>query len=72
MNAETGARSISQKNSWSKLQITKPMMRRLVEHHDVDPSFLEVPFSFFHRTTDEEQSFCVPWTLKEDESCVRE
>jgi hypothetical protein len=48
------------------------MMKRLVEHHDVDPSFLEVPFSFFHRTTDEEQSFCVPWTLKEDESSVRE
>jgi hypothetical protein len=38
------------------------MLRKLVDHHDIDPSFLEVPISFSERMTDEEQSFCVPWT----------
>jgi hypothetical protein len=46
------------------------MLRKLVEHHDVDPSFLEVPLSFSERMTDEEQSFCVPWTIKENESSI--
>lgn len=47
------------------------MLRKLVEHHDVDASFLEVPLSFYYRKTDEEQSFCVPWTIKEDENALR-
>lgn len=46
------------------------MLRKLVEHHDVDPSFLEVPLSFSERMTDEEQSFCVPWTIREDENSI--
>ena len=61
----TAYRSICQENSWSKLQITRPILRRIVQHHEIDPGFLEVPLSFFDRETDEEQSFCVPWTLKE-------
>jgi hypothetical protein len=36
------------------------MLRKLVKYHHVDPDFLEIPLSFFYRTTDEEQSFCVP------------
>ncbi|KAH7083884.1 hypothetical protein FB567DRAFT_561823 [Paraphoma chrysanthemicola] len=63
--------SICQKDSWSRLQITKPMLKKLVEHHEIDASFLEVPLSFFYRTTDEEQSFCVPWTVIEDERSVQ-
>jgi hypothetical protein len=47
------------------------MLRKVIKHHNVDPSFLEVPLSFSYRTTDEEQSFCVPWTVKEDENCIR-
>jgi hypothetical protein len=47
------------------------MLRKVVEHHNVDSSFLEVPLSFSYRTTDEEQSFSVPWTVKEDENCIR-
>lgn len=43
------------------------MLRKLVEHHKIDPAFLEVPLSFFERSTDEEQSICVPWTLRESE-----
>jgi hypothetical protein len=46
------------------------MLRKLVDHHDIDPSFLEVPISFSERMTDEEQSFCVPWTLRENESSI--
>ncbi|KAJ4286536.1 hypothetical protein N0V90_013236 [Kalmusia sp. IMI 367209] len=42
-----------------------PMLRRIVQHHEIDPGFLEVPLSFFDRATDEEQSFCVPATLRE-------
>ncbi|KAF2473418.1 uncharacterized protein BDR25DRAFT_282954 [Lindgomyces ingoldianus] len=57
--------SMCQENSWSKLQITRPMLRRIVQHHEIAPDFLEVPLSFFDRSTDEEQSFCVPWTLRE-------
>ncbi|KAH5305709.1 hypothetical protein HBI12_168140 [Parastagonospora nodorum] len=63
--------SISQKNSWSRLQITKPMLRELMEHHEVHPTFLEVPLSFSYRDTDEEQSFCVPWTVREDENSIQ-
>jgi hypothetical protein len=48
------------------------MLRKVVEHHGVDPGFLEVPLSFSYRTTDEEQSFCVPWTVKENGSFIRE
>ncbi|CAI6332911.1 unnamed protein product [Periconia digitata] len=58
--------SICQRNSWSKLHISKQMLRRVVEHHRVDPAFLEVPLSFFDRSTDEELSYTVPWTLQED------
>ncbi|KAF2027484.1 hypothetical protein EK21DRAFT_102554 [Setomelanomma holmii] len=58
--------SICQNDSWSRLQITKSMLRKLVEHHGIDADFLEVPLSFFYRTTDEEQSFSVPWTVKDD------
>lgn len=47
------------------------MLRELVEHHEVHPSFLEVPLSFSYRDTDEEQSFCVPWTVREDENSIR-
>lgn len=47
------------------------MLKKLVEHHEIDASFLEVPLSFFYRTTDEEQSFCVPWTVVEDDRSVR-
>lgn len=47
------------------------MLRELMEHHEVHPSFLEVPLSFSYRDTDEEQSFCVPWTVREDESSIR-
>lgn len=47
------------------------MLAKLVEHHDIDPAFLEIPLSFLYRTTDEEQSFCVPWTLKEDDVSMR-
>ncbi|KAH8702725.1 hypothetical protein GQ44DRAFT_631370 [Phaeosphaeriaceae sp. PMI808] len=73
INAEYNFRliSISQKNSWSKLQITKSMLQKIIEHHDVDASFLEVPLSFYYRKTDEEQSFCVPWTIKEDENATQ-
>jgi hypothetical protein len=46
------------------------MLRKLVDHHDIDPSFLEVPISFSERMTDEEQSFCVPWTLRENGSSI--
>jgi hypothetical protein len=46
------------------------MLKTLVEHHIVDPSFLEVPLSFSERMTDEEQSFCVPWTIRENESSI--
>ena len=41
------------------------MLKRIVQHHEINPGFLEVPLSFFDRSTDEEQSFCVPWTLSE-------
>lgn len=64
-------RSISQRNSWSRLQITKPMLRRLFEHHNIETDFLEVPLSFFDRMTDEEQSLCVPWTMNEDATSIR-
>jgi hypothetical protein len=47
------------------------MLSALVEHHGVDPGFLEIPLSFFFRDTDEEQSFCVPWTTVEDGSSIR-
>jgi hypothetical protein len=63
-------RSICQKDSWSRLQITKPMLKKLIEHHEIDASFLEVPLSFSYRTTDEEQSFCVPWTVNETEQSL--
>jgi hypothetical protein len=43
------------------------MLRKLVEFHEIDPEFLELPLSFLYRTTDEEQSFCVPWTVKGDD-----
>ncbi|PSN67176.1 hypothetical protein BS50DRAFT_494669 [Corynespora cassiicola Philippines] len=60
--------SICQKNSWSRLQITKPMLRRIIEFHSISPGFVEVPLGFFDRMTDEEQTFCVPWTIDEDEN----
>jgi len=47
------------------------MLRKLVDHHDVDPGFLEVPLGFFSRNTDEEQSFCVPWSIREVATSIR-
>jgi len=48
------------------------MLRKIIAHHDVDARFLEVPLSFYARMNNEEQSFCVPWTLKEDTTSIRE
>jgi hypothetical protein len=39
------------------------MLSKLVKHHKIDPSFLEVPLSFYRRKTEQEHGFCVPWTL---------
>jgi hypothetical protein len=47
------------------------MLRKIIAHHNVDASFLEVPLSFYARMNNEEQSFCVPWTVKEDASSTR-
>jgi hypothetical protein len=47
------------------------MFRKIMNHHDIDAEFLEVPLSFFDRMTDEEQAVCVPWTLKEAGSAFR-
>jgi len=63
--------SINQEDSWSRLQITKPMLKKIVSHHDIEPEFLEVPLCFFERKTDEEQSFCVPWTVTESATSFR-
>ncbi|PVH93815.1 hypothetical protein DM02DRAFT_732892 [Periconia macrospinosa] len=46
------------------------MLRHIVEHHAIDPGFLEVPLSFFSRSTDEELSYCLPWTLRESGDAV--
>ncbi|KAF3001348.1 hypothetical protein E8E13_006101 [Curvularia kusanoi] len=55
--------SINQKHSWSRLQVTRPMLEKIIVHHDIEPEFLEVPLCFFERATDEDQSFCVPITV---------
>jgi len=60
--------SICQLNSWAPLQASKDMIRSLVQHYGIYPTFLEIPLSFSYRSTDEEQGFSVPWTLVEDES----
>jgi hypothetical protein len=64
--------SICQKNSWAPLQITKDMLRSIVEHHKIDSSFLEVPLSFFRRSNEQEQGYCVPWTIVRKGSVVGE
>jgi hypothetical protein len=39
------------------------MMERIIQHHDIDASFLEVPQSFYSRRTEQEQAYCVPFTM---------
>ena len=47
------------------------MLEKIVTHHDIEPGFMEVPLCFFETNTDEEQSFCVPWTLTESAASIR-
>ena len=41
------------------------MIQKIVEFHNIDSGFLELPLSFGYRNTDEEEGFCVPWSMIE-------
>jgi hypothetical protein len=64
--------TMCQINSWAPLQATKSMMERIIQHHNIDASFLEVPQSFYSRRTEQEQAHCVPFTMFQvADSCGR-
>jgi hypothetical protein len=42
------------------------MLKKLVEFHDIEAEFLDVPLCFFERMVDIDQGFCVPWMMSEE------
>lgn len=71
--AYDSTRSICQKTSWAPLQISQQMLEAIVEQHDIDSSFWQLPLSYFDHYKeglDLEQAFCVPYTEFRSESDV--
>jgi hypothetical protein len=59
---ESVSSSICQRNSWRPLQITKPMLDKLVQTHAIHAAFWNLPSCFYIRNLDLEEVSCIPYT----------
>ena len=50
-------RSITQRNSWERLEVSRVMLEKILTKHNVMPEFFETLYSFRDRCSDVEEAF---------------
>ncbi|KAK5993765.1 hypothetical protein PT974_07202 [Cladobotryum mycophilum] len=62
--------SLCQRNSWQRLQITRPMLELIASKHELNSSIYDLSSCFYNRSLRLEEAVCIPYSQSQTEQWI--